>query len=613
MTRTSATSKSAADGIGHSDGGADERPFAEIRRVVFDGLRLFSLHRWMFFVPFCLVSCGAFIGSFYLPRTFEATTNFEVRNDPVMSNLPVSAGAASYKYFRNTMVRDLTSAETMSEAVEKLGLLADLERNAEGDLTESSARKRDSLARMLGSKLTITVNSPSELIDVVRITYTGEDPALGRKLVDEVKRSYIRRTGAWIYDFLVQQRDYFKREVEDAAAEVMRAQREETALRLENPFVNPADPGSVSVRIAQLEAERRDLMLRKREYETELSAQKQLLISTQPEGARARIASEGSEPMPTLNPTLLSLAARIQELDQKVAELRRTRGMTDEHPEIADLMTRRGFLHEELIRQQEAEAAGESVDQGEVVSAATMSPSNVMPAPTGEHARLALQIAAWTDKIKELDIALQTNEFALDQLQQAKDQVFEKQEEFAAVIGRVQKAKTRQNQLEGTLAQIEPSIKAVAQNRLLHFSEGSPAYGGYVPISPKGQMVVLLALAAGIAAGVLFVILSEVMDHVFRSSSQVARSLGLPLLEAIDEIVTVHDRRKMLIMHAVITPVLVIVCLGAIGLTGSIAYLSLAKPATYEKVRHIPESVLKLFIETREAEAHPAKSQSDEA
>lgn len=201
-------------------GGEDDRPFAEIRRTLHDALRLLSLHRWVFFVPFCIVSCAAFIGSLYYPRTYSATTAFEVRNDPVMSNLPLSAGVASYRYFRNTMVRDLTSPECMGEVVEKLGLINDAERNPDGTLVREWVRRRDSLARSLGADLNVASSSPSELIDIVKIAYTGPDPAIGKNLVDAVKHTYIRRTRAWIKDFLVSQRDYFLRESDEAGLEV---------------------------------------------------------------------------------------------------------------------------------------------------------------------------------------------------------------------------------------------------------------------------------------------------------------------------------------------------------------------------------------------------------
>jgi len=570
----------------------DDRPFAEIRKTLHDALRLLTLHRWMFFVPFCLATCAAFIASLYLPRTYSATTSFEVRNDPVMINLPMSAGAASFKYFRNTMTRDLTSVECLAEVVEKLKLVPDAERDADGALTGDSVRRRDSLARSLGGNVAVAVNSPSELIDIVKITYTGPDAKIGRNLVDQLKKTYIRRTTAWIRDYLVSQRDYFQREAHEARGELLRTERDETQLRLDNPHVNPTDPGAISTRLAQLESERRELSLRKREYETELDGLQQLLASVEPAILTLAADAHASGEPPLASQEAIHLAAQIQEIRSTVLKMRETRGMTDEHPEIREMLANSRRLEEKLSRQRETDhAAGPHP--------ATAGADFAVPAGPGqsERARFMVQIAAQTTKIKDVDISLQTNDFALAELNRAKDEVFQKQEEFAAVIGSVQKARQRVAQVEATLGTIEPAIKAVDQERLLQFSEGQPARGGSTPISPKAVTVVMLSLLAGIAAGALFVFLAEIIDHVYRGSGQVARSLGLPILEAIDEIVTGHDRRRFLVYHAVVTPLVILCCLGLAGLTGSMAYLSLTQPWTYQKIRHIPEAALNLIVE----------------
>ncbi len=580
--------------LGRSEQGFDDdRPFAEIRKTLHDALRLLALHRWMFFVPFCLAACGAFVASLYIPRTYSATTSFEVRNDPVMINLPMSAGAASFKYFRNTMVRDLTSVECLADVVEKLNLIPGAERNPDGTLTTEFARRRDSLARSLSGNVSVAVNSPSELVDIVKITYTGSDPTIGRNLVDQLKRSYIRRTTAWIREYLVSQRDYFLREVAEARESLLSAERVETQLRLDNPHVNPTDPGAISTRLAQLESERRELSLRKREYETELDGLRQLLAAAEPPAASGA-AAVLTEPE-SASPETLHLAAQIQEIDKNVAKLRETRGMTDHHPEIVEALAARRRLEEKLTGQREADSRLAEAGIAPLPTATDFIPS---PGPwQSDRARLTVQVAAQTSKIKDIDISLQSNELALAELHQARDEVFLKQEQFGEVIGNVQKARQKLTQVETTLGTIEPAIKAVEQDRLLQFSEGQPARGGSTPISPKALTVVLLSLVAGIAAGVVFVFLAEILDHVFRGSGQVSRSLGLPILEAIDEIVTGHDRRRFLVYHAVVTPLVILCCLGLTGLTGSMAYLSLTQPWTYQKIRHIPEAALNLLIE----------------
>ena len=118
-----------------------------------------------------------------------------------------------------------------------------------------------------------------------------------------------------------------------------------------------------------------------------------------------------------------------------------------------------------------------------------------------------------------------------------------------------------------------------------------------MPIAPKAKNIILLSILLGVAAGVVFVILAEVMDHVYRSSGQVARSLGLPILDAIDEIVTAQDRRRILVHRMVVTPIVIGAGLALTTLTGSMAYLSLRQPTAYEKLRRIPEAALEFFAQ----------------
>ena len=182
-----------------------------------------------------------------------------------------------------------------------------------------------------------------------------------------------------------------------------------------------------------------------------------------------------------------------------------------------------------------------------------------------------------------------------EQMRQAKRKVYEKQEEFAEATGSVFQASQRQRQLEVTLSNIEPAINAIEQGRLLQFSEGQPARGSVRPVSPRARSVLLLALMAGISSGIVMVILAEVVDHVYRSSGQVARTLGLPMLESIDEIITSEDRRHLFVRKAVLTPLIVVCFIGLVGLTGSMAYLSIEQPWTYQKIRKIPEAAVGLF------------------
>ena len=118
------------------------------------------------------------------------------------------------------MQRDLTSVSVLSEVVVNLGLTKEFEKNADGSLTRASKRRRDSLARSLAGRIAVASSSPTPQMDIVRVTYTGPDPTIGKRLVEEVKRTYISHTMAWIHEFLKSQRDYFLDESKEARKEV---------------------------------------------------------------------------------------------------------------------------------------------------------------------------------------------------------------------------------------------------------------------------------------------------------------------------------------------------------------------------------------------------------
>jgi hypothetical protein len=197
--------------------------------------------------------------------------------------------------------------------------------------------------------------------------------------------------------------------------------------------------------------------------------------------------------------------------------------------------------------------------------------------------------------MKDVEIGIESNDISINELRVAKREVFQKQEEFADIMGQVAQSRQRHGRLLSTLASIEPAIKAIEQGRLLQFTEGQPARGSAIPVSPKAMTVVLFALFAGIAAGALFVMLAEVFDSVFRSSGQVARALGLPMLEAIDEIVTSQDRRSIFMRKVVVTPIVTLTLLLLTGLAGSMAFLSIERPWTYQRIRKIPDAAIHLF------------------
>lgn len=578
----------------------DDRAFTEIRRVIDNVVRVLALHPWAFFVPFCLATSAGFIISLYTPRTYTASTSFESRNDPISMDLSLSAGAASFKNFRARMTRDLTSVGCMSEVVNRLNLLPDLPKDASGALTPESKKRRENLARSLAGRLKVASMTRGDDGDLIRITYTGSDSHIGRGLVEQVKQTYIQRTHEWIRSYLVDQRDYHARKLESAKVELVHARKAETALRLQHPLVDPTDPGAINLKLSQLETAEDGLKLRRREHEADLMAQRQVVAAMNTALPNTGVSIDemsGAHASVATSPIVSQIRAEMHKIKEDIEGLRVVRGMTLQHPDVAELLAKGKQLEAELERQL-AWSVGQPVPANSMVEVGPVNQpavDEVLSPWDFDRKTAEVRIAATEEKIADIDRRLAKNEQLDGELREVKRNIFDSQEEFAEVRDRVTKARVAYTQLDGRLASIEPAIEAADKRRLVHFPADFPARGSSLPVSPKAKNILILSIVVGLIAGVVFVILAEIVDHVYRSSSQVARSLGLPILESIDEIVTTQDKRRILVQRLVVAPVVVGCGLLLTGMSGAMAFLSISQPTAYQKLRKIPEAAIEFF------------------
>jgi hypothetical protein len=499
------------------------------------------------------------------------------------------------------MVQDITSPEVVSEAVENMGLTKDFERNADGTLTAPGLRRRDSLARGLGSTVNVGWKMPSPHIDIIKLTYTGPEPQLGKQLVDAVKKAYIRRAMGWIQVFLEDQQVFFRREADSAFTEWGEAKQRMTVLLMANPYVDAANPSAITTELAQRQTQKRNLRLRRSEHEAEGLAQKQLLAVSSPEGVPAGhvIANlgdqVGSEVPLSAEATLLR--EEILAVEEQLASLRTSRGMRDEHPEIKDLLAKRVWLDGRFAHQRDLDRQFSQANRGVKGEPLTKVVLKTLKQQQRDAERVRSQVLmnAIEAKIKEIDLETRDNEAVIAQLSQAKKTFHDFQKKHAALKEEIESARSKYRTNEGTLRSLDPALTAIRQGKLLKFFEEQPARCSTVPVSPKTTTVFLLAIMAGIGAGALFVILAEVFDHVLRSASHVSRSLGVPILETIDEIVTARDRRRNLIRHVVITPLLVALGFCLTTGTASLAYLSIERPSSYKRILSVPENAAHFF------------------
>ena len=137
-------------------------------------------------------------------------------------------------------------------------------------------------------------------------------------------------------------------------------------------------------------------------------------------------------------------------------------------------------------------------------------------------------------------------------------------------------------------------LTAESGERGTQFSLIEEPKDGSVPTKPRVSAVFMVCLGAGLAAAALAVALAELFDRSFRTAGQVARTLGIPVLECVGVIPTPQVRRRARLARLVWMPTLgVLVFLMAVS--AGLAYASLARPDLYQRTVRGAERVLNVI------------------
>lgn len=577
---------------------SEDRPFSELRRTFHKALDVITLRWWVFFIVFCLVTTTVFVGSLYIHPTFAASVRFERKDDPVLLSLPTSPGTGSFDYFRQTLERDIISVEYMTDVLETLGLARGLERDESGALTSTAQAHLEGLCRHYASFLRVATKERAAHLDLFEVSYSGPDLELGLKLVEEVKNTYIRRTGQLILRFLEEQQTYFNGHLQKTMLALDEVRKEQGEISAKNPLIDPTNPASIARIIEEQRREIRELQLQREQLQIQLSAQQQLQLQNelklQATAEKLGYASGLSAQQP-LSQAMARLLERIQEIDGQIEQLRLEKGMRLAHPAIQELLGRRHQLELAMADQQEMDA--------ESLEAAQSAPSPqdfeiadpLLLTWKQENDRVRVAIGTFEQQINAVDARIKVAEDSIEIYREAQKEVYKNQSEYARIASHIGLLNGEAEKYRRSLADIAPVIKAYESGNAVKFDGDLKATGSRIPVSPKANVVVLMALAIGGAVAFVCVILAEVVDHVYRSSHQIARTLGLTILEGIDVIITSVDRRRYVLRRLLVSPVVTLVGLAMVLTSAAAAYFRLHEPVYYQRMMDIPGAMIDLF------------------
>ncbi len=575
----------------------EDSSFALLRDNIFEAMRILVLRRWAFFIPFCVVTCIATIASHWIPRSYESTTVVERRDHPVLINLRQTAATGGFaRLFRPTLQRDIKSVENMTDVVAKLGLVENLSYDDDGKLTEESYKRCQSKGKALAAGIVVKLNSKDDHLDQIQVTYAGGDPVLPQRIVDQVKETYILRTREKLADVLTEVKSYFEKVVEEQRGEIDALEEEILRFQAEHLGVDPTDPSALKLKITSFESETSELEREIGSLQNEIEMRRKLLQSYQvqrPKSQQVNVGTSLAAPKIIKSVEAQAIEDEIRSLQKEVRDLRLVRRMTDRHPDVVERTNRIAALRDKLKIQYIADAKTLPANHG--LSINDQVAATVVEEAVGfdmELASLQMDIQEREGRMALAQSRRRVVEENIRKLEALSANVFQFRKQYALQSDLLDQVRAQHRINTRRVSEIASILDADASDRGMSFTEIVPPTASIRPVRPQGKTVLALALLAGLGAGAVSVLLKELFDQTYHTTKQITRSLGLAILESVDEIVTSVDRARLFRRRVIYAPAVVTMLAGAVGLFCATAYLSLEQPGTYNRFMRIPRGFM---------------------
>lgn len=442
-------------------------------------------------------------GSFFLPKTYEASSTVFIERSSIIDPLIRGVGVPSSMEDRLRNLRDsITSRNIIERVAKKLDV----------DIKAKNPGQYEAKIESIRKNLDIKVKSSREReTDLFNISYTGGDPKTVRDVVNTIVSEYIeenmgyKRTDAYgAYEFIDSQLLEYKKRLEESD----RATRE---FREKNPNMVPQSETTLLGRLegfqtAKIEADiRLKELLRKRDnLQKQLSGEKELTVAfvTRDDSTQGRLTHLNNQLMLLMTrytdsyPEVIKVKKEIEELKKQIAQAKDSR-MEGSGSETSAINPIYQQLKEEFAR---TDAEIESL------RARSAELSRQQQQAQGILGRMPKEQEEWAKLQRDRNVYLRIYDNLLQKLENA----------------RISK-------------DLELTDKSAT------FRIVDPAILPTLPVKPDRVKMILLGIVLGIVSGLGSVFGLEYLDHSFKDEESIEDSLKLPVLATIPKIVVEED------------------------------------------------------------------------
>jgi uncharacterized protein involved in exopolysaccharide biosynthesis len=264
------------------------------------------------------------------------------------------------------------------------------------------------------------------------------------------------------------------------------------------------------------------------------------------------------------NPEYTSKVERAQKLEDQLDFHLNQMGRTEMHPSVRSTRERLLEAREELKSIEQTIEKGERRINNDQKSSAILAVKQI----TSELASLERQQADRTTK--------------LEKMQTLERQFFARRNEFQQLENELEAAKQQLAFWKGNLRRTMRSLTVeVGQYGVrLHFLERAADRGR--PSSPIWGVIVAIALILGMITGALVICISEIFDHAYHNIDHAVDDMKLPVLGAVNEIVTPSEAFRRKIISWGVYPTIVTVLAVILAVSIGLIYLDLQYPIKHE-------------------------------
>lgn len=474
-----------------------------------DYVKILFKRRDLLIIPIVSIFLISMIGSFFMPRVYRASTIIKIeQKTPDLNPLDRRDAEKSQRFLRDIL-------KTFREELLSWGILTEVLNHPDINMLRPAGRSVSAREKIIND-VKKNIKTSVRGMDVIHIEYQGEDRYKVFKIVDKLSSIYIEKSLAKQSEMYQSTINFLQKRLRDSGDEMEVAERRLRRFKEENLLNLPDRGGSIMSNLSGAHSTMNQLEMLIEQEENKLA-----MVGKQLSGEEPVIVTELTK---ELNPIVNDLKTKQHNLELRLNSL--LLQYTDKHPDVVE--TRRAI---ETIKQQL------SSEEILLTSAETSENNPIFQSLEMTQKELEQKLNSLYTRRGQIQSAIVDYEQKVKTLPKIEQTYANLQREYKVSLSTYE---TLKKQLESKI--ISQQIEMAEQG--LRFTRIEPPRLPNFPFKPNHLKIAVFGLMMGLFMSGSLVVLAEYSDHSFRTYSDAAEYLSMPILGSVATIRTEADVYK---------------------------------------------------------------------